>query len=157
MRIRVEVHSKDEVGELATVFNKMAGQVQERQAVLAEQDWLKTSLTKFAALFQGQRDPAIVCQTILNELASLLDARHSVLYAPSDAAEGSDFEVGGELCVRQSKIRTQAGRWFGGPMFSGKKRILLQEVPDDYIKIRSALGGAKPTSIIVQPRYLKVA
>ncbi|MDB6111894.1 MAG: two-component system sensor histidine kinase/response regulator, partial [Pedosphaera sp.] len=72
---RVPVGSRDEVGHLASVFNQMAAQVQERQAAQAAQDWLKTSLTKFAAIFQGQRDPAIVCQSIVTELAALLGAR----------------------------------------------------------------------------------
>ena len=43
---RVVVRSRDEVGQLAGHFNRMAEQVQERQLVLAEQDWLKGGLTR---------------------------------------------------------------------------------------------------------------
>ncbi len=50
---RVSVHSRDEVGELATVFNKMAGQVQERQASLAEQDWLKNQFDQILRTISG--------------------------------------------------------------------------------------------------------
>src|SRR5207245_6686186 len=32
-----------------------------------------------------------------------------------------------------------------------KKRILLEDVPDDYIRVSSALGSAVPVSIIVLP------
>ncbi len=148
---RVKVHSKDEVGELATVFNQMGQQVQQRQASLAEQDWLKTSLTRFSALFQGQRDSKIVCQTILDELASLLDARHSVLYVPDAISEETGLKLRASYACDDPKDRLKPGEGLVGQCFLEKKRILLQEVPDDYFKIRSALGQAKPASIAVQP------
>ena len=148
---RVTVQSKDEVGELAAVFNRMGEQVQQRQAILAEQDWLKTSLTRFSALFQGQRDPVIVCQTILEELASLLNARHSVLYVPDAKVENSNLKLRASYASDDSKNELKPGEGLVGQCFLEKKRILLQEVPADYLKIRSALGQAKPASIVVQP------
>jgi signal transduction histidine kinase/CheY-like chemotaxis protein len=148
---RVRVGSGDEVGHLANVFNQMAEQVQQRQASLAEQDWLKTSLTRFSALFQGQRDPAIVCPAILDELASLLDARHSVLYVPDAASEAAGLKLRASYAGHSPKPHLQPGEGLVGQCFLEKKRILLQEVPDDYVKIRSALGQARPASIVVQP------
>jgi signal transduction histidine kinase/DNA-binding response OmpR family regulator/CHASE3 domain sensor protein len=148
---RVEVHSKDEVGELAAVFNQMAGQVQQRQASQEEQDWLKTSLARFAAVFQGQRDPGIVCQTILNELATLLDARHSVLYVSESVAGETVLKLLASYACDQPRAQLKPGDGLVGQCFLDKKRIYLRQVPGDYVKIRSALGQAGPAGIVVQP------
>ena len=59
---RIEITSADEIGHLGEVFNQMAAQVQQRQAILADQDWMKSGLAKFATLFQQQRDPVAVGQ-----------------------------------------------------------------------------------------------
>ncbi|MEJ1972104.1 MAG: CHASE3 domain-containing protein [Lacunisphaera sp.] len=55
---RAAVDREDEVGHLARVFNEMSEQVQQRQLALANQDWLKSGLARFAALSQQQRDSA---------------------------------------------------------------------------------------------------
>ncbi|MDB6066793.1 MAG: two-component system sensor histidine kinase/response regulator [Pedosphaera sp.] len=148
---RVPVDSRDEVGHLATVFNQMAEQVQQRQMSLAEQDWLKTGLTRFSMLFQGQRDPAIVCQRILEELASVLDARHSVLYVPDTAAKEVSLKLRASYACDDPKPVLKPGEGLAGQCFLGKQRVLLSEIPSDYIKINSALGEADPVSIIVLP------
>ncbi len=148
---RVSVHSKDEVAELAIMFNRMAEQVQQRQTSLTEQDWLKTGLTRFSALFQGQRDMAIVCRTILEELASLLEARHSVLYIPETVSEETVLKLCASYACDQPMDQLKPGDGLVGQCFLEKTRILLQAVPEDYVKIRSALGQARPASIVVQP------
>src|SRR5260370_2003198 len=147
---RVAVTSADEVGHLATVFNQMAAQVQQRQAALAEQDWLKTSLARFSALFQGQRDMRIVCQTILEQLASLLDARHSLLYVAEAASEETGLRLGASYACDNPQPYLKPSQGLAGQCLLEKKQILLQEVPEGYLKINSALGRATPASIVVQ-------
>jgi CheY-like chemotaxis protein/signal transduction histidine kinase/CHASE3 domain sensor protein len=148
---RVMVRSRDEIGELATAFNQMGEQVQQRQLILAEQEWLKSSLTKFSALFQGQRDSTIVCQTILTELAALIEARHSVIYVPAgrEIADGLKLQAG--YACQNPPPHLKPGENLAGQCFLEKKRILLPEIPSDYLKIGSALGDARPTTIVIQP------
>ena len=148
---RVAVNSQDEVGHLARVFNQMAEQIQARQLTQEEQDWLKTSLGRFGAIFQGQRDLALVCQAILKELASLLDARHSVLYMANPASEAPGLTLGASYACDDPSLKLKPGEGLVGQCLLEKQRILLEEVPADYIKINSVLGQARPAGIIVLP------
>lgn len=88
---RVEDIGGDEVGQLALVFNRMAAQVEQRQADLAEQEWLKGSLARFSSLFQGQRDLAAVCRDLVSEIAEVLAVRHAVVYLAESEAESPGF------------------------------------------------------------------
>ena len=149
---RVRITTKDETGELATLFNRMAEQVEERQRVLAEEDWVKSGLTKVTQIFQGQRQIAVVCQALLGELATLLDARHLVLYL-ARRGEGKarflQFQAG--YGCDNPRLQVQPGEGLVGQALVDKQRIVLREIPDDYVKINSVLGEAKPRQVVVQP------
>ena len=148
---RVGVRSKDEVGQLAGLFNTMASQIEHRQAMQAEQDWLKSSLAKFTALFQGQRNTAVVCPGILKELATLLDARHSVLYLPAQEEGETVLRLEASYAAADPAEILRSGEGLVGQCLVQKERIVLREIPEDYLKINSVLGEAGPTSVIIQP------
>jgi len=147
---RVEIATKDEVGELAALFNRMAMQVEERQRVLTQEDWLKTGLTKMSQVFQGQRDVAVVCAGVLSELASLLDARHLVLYL-ADRVDDSTLRFQAGYACDRPVLKLRKGEGLVGQAYADKQRIVLNEVPDTYLKIHSVLGEATPRQIVVQP------
>jgi signal transduction histidine kinase/CheY-like chemotaxis protein len=148
---RVLVKSRDEVGQLAGHFNRMAEQVQERQLVLAEQDWLKSGLTRIAGLFQGQRDPALVCQTVLAELASLLNARHSALYVTAGNDEQIVLHLQGTYASDHAPEQIAPGQGLVGQCYLDQKRIQIDDIPAGYLRINSALGEASPKTVLVQP------
>ena len=147
---RVPIDTKDEVGELAGLFNRMAVQVEERQRVLAQEDWLKTGLTKMSQVFQGQRDVAVVCAGVLTELAALLDARHLVLYLAGRADDAVLRFQAGYACDKPA-AELRKGEGLVGQAYADRQRVILHEVPDNYLKIRSVLGDTQPRQIVVQP------
>jgi CheY-like chemotaxis protein/signal transduction histidine kinase len=148
---RVTVKSQDEVGQLGDVFNRMASQIEHRQLLQSEQDWLKSSLAKFALLFQGQRNTARVCEGILAELATILDARHSVIYVPRQENDATVLGLEGSYAAVNPKPVLAPGEGLVGQCFVQKERVIVHEIPDDYLKISSVLGEAKPKSVVIQP------
>ena len=148
---RVNIKSKDEVGHLASVFNRMAAQVEDRKAAQDEQDWLKTSLARFAMLFQGRRNPSFVCNSILAELAALLEARHSVLYTLSGDDPQATLRLQAAYAADGAPKEVAPGEGLVGQCFLDQKRIVLRDIPEDYLQVNSALGKAGPRVILLQP------
>jgi len=148
---RVRIETGDEVGRLARVFNEMAAQVQERQAVLANQDWLKSGLAKFSTLYQQQRDPTAVGSAVLGELALLINARPATLYR----VRNEDGEAVLELCAGYAAVRPPAriapGEGLVGQCYAEKGRLVLDQAPPGYLHLGSSLGETKPISIVVEP------
>jgi signal transduction histidine kinase/CheY-like chemotaxis protein/HAMP domain-containing protein len=152
---QVGVEASGEVAVLKDKLNEMIRNLRETTRQNTEQDWLKTNLERFTRLLQGQRDLATVSSMILSELAPLLSAQHGVFYTLIT-------EDGGE-----PRLRYQAGYGFKerkhlasefrlgeglvGQCAQEKERILLTDVPGDYITINSGLGAATPLNIIVLP------
>jgi CheY-like chemotaxis protein/CHASE3 domain sensor protein len=148
---RADVTTNDEIGHLSAVFNRMAAQVQQRQAVLENQDWLKSGLARFSALFQQQRDTVAVSSAVLSEFATLLQAPRSAIYRVKNNVDGIQLELCASYAAEKPPAFFAAGEGLVGQCYTEKQRIVLQEVPADYLRIGSALGATQPVSLIVEP------
>jgi signal transduction histidine kinase/DNA-binding response OmpR family regulator len=147
---RAMIPGEDEVGRLARVFNAMAAQVQQRQAALADEDWLKTGQAAFLTLFQQQRNPTELCSVILEELADRLDARHSVIYrAANHGSDALEFCAG--YAAENPPQHLASGEGLVGQCLAEKRRILITDAPPGYLRIASALGAAQPVTVLVEP------
>ncbi|MBM6580403.1 response regulator, partial [Microvirga sp. BT689] len=145
------------LGELAALkdnINEMIRNLRDTTLKNAEQDWLKTNLAKFTRMLQGERDLATVSNMILSEIAPLVNAQQGVFYTVENNSGEPTLELVASYAFTERK---QLGNRFRlreglvGQVAYEKKRILLTNAPNDYIKIGSALGEAPPLNIIVLP------
>ena len=152
---QVGVAASGEVAVLKDKLNEMIRNLRETTRQNTEQDWLKTNLERFTRLLQGQRDLATVSSMILSELAPLLSAQHGVFYSLVNDQDGTPmlrYQAGYGFKERKhlaSEFRL--GEGLVGQCAQEKERILLTDVPGDYVTINSGLGEATPLNIIVLP------
>jgi CheY-like chemotaxis protein/HAMP domain-containing protein len=165
----ITVEALGEVASLKDNINEMIRNLKDTTRKTTEQDWLKTNLAKFTRMMQGQRDLVSVTQQILSELAPLVSAQHGVFYlaekevekkvekkdADSDRA-GSDMTLKllSSYAYKERKHLSNKfaiGEGLVGQCAFEKNRILLDNVPSNYIQISSGLGEAPPLNIIVLP------
>ena len=115
-------------------------------------------------MMQGQRDLASVTQQILSELAPLVSAQHGVFYLAEKEAEKDNDQAGADATTPKllssyaykERASTSSNKFYVGEGLIGqcafeKQRILLDNVPSNYIQISSGLGEAPPLNIIVLP------
>jgi signal transduction histidine kinase/DNA-binding response OmpR family regulator/HAMP domain-containing protein len=153
---QVRVEASGEVAVLKDLLNEMIRNLRETTRQNVEQDWLKTHQERFTRMLQGQRDLAATSDMILSELAPLVSAQHAVFYsvvAPSDGGEPMLELQAGYGYEERKNLSTsfRIGEGLVGQCAKEKKRILLTEVPSDYVRISSGLGEAAPLNIIVLP------
>jgi CheY-like chemotaxis protein len=149
------VRASGEVAVLKDKLNEMIRNLRETTRENVEQDWLKTNRERFTRMLQGQDDLTVVSSMILSELASLVSAQHGVFYATTS---GSDEEPVLELQAgygyeerKHLSTSFRLGEGLVGQCAKEKKRILLTDVPGDYVRINSGLGESTPLNIIVLP------
>ncbi len=150
----IQVEALGEVSALKDLINEMIRNLRETTHRNAEQDWLKTNLARFTRILQGERDLLRVARSLLAELAPVVSAQHAVFYVRSGESEQEMYRLLTSYGFRERKnISTewQVGEGLIGTCAFEKHRILLTNVPPDYVQITSGLGQATPLNIIVLP------
>jgi HAMP domain-containing protein/CheY-like chemotaxis protein/signal transduction histidine kinase len=151
----ISVEALGEVAVLKDNINQMIANLRETTQKNTEQDWLKTNLAKFTRMLQGQRDLETVSKLILSELAPLVNAQHGVFYImEGNETHPAYLKLLSTYAYRERKNlsnRFMLGEGLVGQCALEKERILLTEVPPDYIKISSGLGEATPLNAVVLP------
>src|SRR5262249_24328978 len=113
------------------------------------------NLARFSSMLQGQRDMTTVANMILSELAPLVDAQQGVFYVNQTTEEGEKIMklLGGYAYTQRTNLANEfrPGEGLVGQCVLEKKRILLTNVPDDYIVVSWGLGEAEPLNIVVLP------
>jgi hypothetical protein len=151
----ISVQAEGELAILKDNVNQMIANLRDTTQKNTEQDWLKTNLAKFTRMLQGQRDLETVSKLILSELAPLVAAQHGVFYLmENNGNHDTVLKLLSTYAYRERKHlanRFHMGEGLVGQCALEKERILLTEVPDDYIKISSGLGESSPLNAVVLP------
>ncbi|HVE56050.1 MAG TPA: response regulator, partial [Pyrinomonadaceae bacterium] len=150
----ITVDASGEVAFLKDNVNEMIRNLRETTQKNTEQDWLKTNLAKFTRLLQGQRDLLTVARLILSEMAPLVEMQHGVFYITDTVEDETILKMLASYAYRERKSvanEFKLGESLVGQCALEKERIIITNVPPDYVKINSGLGEAVPKNIVVLP------
>ncbi|MBA2705626.1 MAG: response regulator, partial [Blastocatellia bacterium] len=150
----ITVEAQGEVAALKDNINEMILNLKDTTQKNMEQDWLKTNLARFTRMLQGQRDMTTVAQMVLSELAPLVDAQQGVFYV-NESPNGQPVMklLGGYAYKKRKNLANEfhAGEGLVGQCTVGRERILVTNVPNNYVYVSSGLGEAPPNNIVVLP------
>ncbi|UYQ91753.1 HAMP domain-containing protein [Chitinophaga horti] len=152
----IRVEAKGEVEELKDTINQMIANLKQTTLRNQEQDWLKSNLATFTQMLQGQKDLNTVTRRILSELAQVVNAQKGMFYILEQEEElknpklklfaayafGDEIEASREFAMGQGLV---------GQCAVEKERILITNVPGNYVQIGSGIGQAPPVNLIVLP------
>ncbi|MEG4216613.1 HAMP domain-containing protein [Microcoleus sp. Pol14C6] len=150
----ISVATEGEVAIVKDNINQMIANLRETTQKNTEQDWLKTNLAKFTRMLQGQRDLETVSKLILSELTPLVSAQHGVFFMMESVEHDPFLKLLSTYAYRERKQlgnRFHLGEGLVGQCALEKERILLTEVPENYVKIGSGLGESTPLNVVVLP------
>ncbi|WP_236589252.1 HAMP domain-containing protein [Ramlibacter aurantiacus] len=151
----IKVEAKGEVSELKDNINTMISNLRETTQRNREQDWLKTNLARFSSMLQGQRELSTVGKLLLSELAPLVSAHQGTIYHYNDepgTVRKLNLMSSYAQATGPSLPETIAlGDGLVGQCALEKRRILLADVPSDFVTISSSLGNARQLSVVVLP------
>ncbi|MEO7190928.1 MAG: response regulator, partial [Vicinamibacterales bacterium] len=148
----IQVEARGEVADLKDNINTMIDNLRGTTERNQEQDWLKTNLARFTRMLQGQRDLVTVAEMLLSELAPLVHAQQGAVYQMEVTTERSSLWLLASYAANAHQpARIGLGEGLVGQCAVEQQRVLLTKVPKSYTRVRSSLGNAKPTNIVVLP------
>ncbi|MGN7401808.1 response regulator [Cytobacillus praedii] len=162
---RLDVNSKDEIGEIASAFNSMATSLETYSAKemqytleITEQNWVTTHSSSIVHLYSHHVTIEGLAEELINKLADVMDAKLGGFYIKEEGKR----PIFRKIASYAAEADNHAGRdyFFEGEGLVGqcaidRKVFSLNEVPDDYQVISTGLGSIKPKSILMAPILLK--
>lgn len=159
---RIKVQSKDEIGNVARVFQEMAEDIEEKQAVeraYAEaqnnQAWINSNMARITDVLKGIMSLGKVSQTFVSEFTPVLGAEYGALYL-ADMKNPNELNVYGTYAF-ETETNTKAkpsfvvGEGLLGQSAADRRTIVLEDASQQYIHIHSALGESKSAQILIHP------
>jgi PAS domain S-box-containing protein len=146
---------RNETGEVQGVFAVARDVTDSRrtQRQLERVDWLKTGIARLVDVMSGGPDLATLAFKAISEISSYLDAHVGVIYVVEDGS-GTSLSLMGSYACTGRKTQSNGfkiGEGLVGQSALEKKPIMIQNVPDDYLKVASGLGELSPRFICVSP------
>ncbi|WP_241661179.1 HAMP domain-containing protein [Thermomonospora catenispora] len=149
----ITVQAAGEVAELKDNINLMVRTLRETTQAYQEQNWLKSNLARIGGLMQGHRDIVQVAQLIMSELTPIASASHGAFYLARTADDGElELKMIAGYGVRPEPDAVfRLGEGLIGQAALERRMIRLDDAPGDYVRVRSGLGQASATHVIVLP------
>ena len=150
----ISVAAEGEVAALKDNINEMIRNLRDTTRKNSEQDWLKTNFGRFTRMLQGQRDLAVMSKLILSEIARLVSAQHGVFFLSEVQNDNVTLRhLAGYAYKPRRSLPTQfrLGEGLVGQCAAQKERMLINDVPGNYVHIHSGLGEATPVNLVVLP------
>src|SRR6476620_566790 len=147
---RIEVSTKDEIGSIAVAFNEIVTKLEEHSKLekqlleeAEEHSWIKTKIAEIATMYPEAKDIRMLAELLISKLVPMVGASFGIFYFKS--TEGKQQVLKRMAAYAYSNFNHkdetfQIGEGLIGQCVLEKQTILLNQVPNDYIKIRSGTG-----------------
>jgi CheY-like chemotaxis protein/signal transduction histidine kinase/HAMP domain-containing protein len=152
--VKFEFDQNDEIGELANSIARLQAALVIVRQKAEDLDWLKTGVARVNNVVLGQDNTVSLASTVLSEIAEYIDAKIGAFFIAENAENGLVLNLLGTYAYTQRKnlsSQFRLGESLVGQSALEKKQILIQQVPDNYIRVSSGLGEIEPTNICVTP------
>jgi len=141
--------------ELSFSLNHMTNSLNDLSKKNYWQTWIQSGQNGLNEVMRGELDSATMANNITTYLAEYLDAQVGAFYA-ADENRKKLILTGSYAYPWQESFEKSIGFGQGiiGQVALKKEKLILTEIPENYIRITSALGSALPKNILVFPVLL---
>ncbi len=151
---------------LANALIKMGRQIrsakiedQKHQKSNEERRWANEGIAKFGDILRmHSNEISALAENVIQELVGYLNASAGGFFLVSDDPENPNLELIASFAFDRKKYLKKQfapGEGLVGTCAIEKEKIVLTDIPDDYINISSGLGESKPRSLILIPLKLE--
>jgi len=146
----IEIQPQSEHDELGIALHKMTSALKEMVADYERRNLLKSASMELNDRMRGEQNTKELAQNIINYICEHINAEIGALYI----VEKDMLLMTGSYAYQKTNEqfkKFESNEGLIGQAAQAKKRILVTDIPDDYIKIESGLGNALPRYIVLVP------
>ncbi|MHA6479637.1 response regulator [Stutzerimonas sp. KH-1] len=136
---------------LSESYSESLQRQQSHAEALEQQAWYRTGQTQLSDSIIGELALPALGQGVLNFLARYIDAAVGALYVVQDGKLQRVAEYAYDPEHLQSARTLEVGSGLVGQAALERRVMAVEDLPADYLKVTSALGGTRPRSVLIVP------
>lgn len=152
----IDLRSKDD--ELGIALQLMTESLREYKTEIEKQDWLKSGQNELNEKMRSDQGILHLAQNVITYLAKYLDAQIGALYIAEE--DSNDLKLSGSYAFPKCKELNaiiKIGEGLAGQAAFEKEMISVTNIPEDYVRVNSAIGDSLPRNVLVTPLLLEGA
>jgi signal transduction histidine kinase/DNA-binding response OmpR family regulator/CHASE3 domain sensor protein len=138
----------DELGRISKALNTMVVALETTFNDINNKTWLQQGTVNVANAIRGERNMDVLAGKLITTIIDYVNAPFGTLYVPENKVH---FKLAGNIGAVNAPEEVRAGQGLVGRAIDGKKLIIVNDLPPEYLPIRSSLGSVPPASIIIVP------
>ncbi|MEC7472578.1 MAG: response regulator [Pseudomonadota bacterium] len=136
---------------LSESYSESLQRQQSHAEALEQQAWYRTGQTQHSDSIIGELALPALGQGVLNFLSRYIDAAVGALYVVQDGKLQRVAEYAYDPEHLQSARTLEVGSGLVGQAALERRVMAIEDLPADYLKVTSALGGTQPRSVLIVP------
>lgn len=136
---------------LSESYSESLQRQQSHAEALEQQAWYRTGQTQLSDSIIGELALPALGQGVLNFLSRYIDAAVGALYVVQDGKLQRVAEYAYDPEHLQSARTLEVGSGLVGQAALERRVMAVEDLPADYLKVTSALGGTQPRSVLIVP------
>lgn len=152
-----EYNSLSEKDVLGNALLRMRRELITNEEANQKRSWSAEGLAQFVQLLRHSQDVSNLGRQLLSQLVNYLGANQAALFVHREQEADDLLEMVACYAYGREKFLKREiypGEGLVGQAFLEKEKIILTEIPDDYIDISSGLGDARPSCVLIVPLIL---
>ncbi len=146
--VRSNDTKQDELGRISHALNEMTISLEKNFNHLKDNAWLQAGAVKLSDAMRGERNLHRLSTNLINTIIDYLDAPLGTLYL---VGQHSQLSLIGSFAAEDAPKNIKSGEGLIGQVLKSKKMMVLNDLPANYVSIKSSLGNTLPTSLVILP------
>jgi signal transduction histidine kinase/DNA-binding response OmpR family regulator/CHASE3 domain sensor protein len=138
----------DQLGKISSALNTMTISLEKTFTELESHNWQQSCTVLINDAMRGQTDEKILTGDVMKAITSCLNVKIGALYVNDTSGH---YMLSAEFACTNPPLSVRPGEGILGQSITNRKTIILDEVPEGYFKISSALGEASPEYLVAIP------
>lgn len=155
---RLGTDSNDEIGDIASSFNKMADSLEahnqkakELNEELEEYNWIQTTLAESSALYQNVNSLEQLAYTFLRKIVPSTGSAYGVFYIRMKNDELNRLSSFSGFPSGEPHETFKMGEGLVGRVAESGETLLVDHLPSHYLHVASGTGHAAPACLLLIP------
>ncbi len=147
----LEVKLRSEEDTLGLSLASMTWTLAERQRENQAENWLKSGQNLLNDNMSGNQELQYLATAVIGFLAKRLHSRAGCLYLLDEKTNLLRFQGGYAIQDDDASVEIAIGKGLVGQVAADRSMLVINDIPDNYLRVVSALGDAPPRHLMLVP------